>query len=64
MNYVLALLLIISSFLAFGQLQIMATRVSPADYTANGYVIPQAFPWKTEISSLRARAKTCISPQT
>ena len=43
MNYVLALLLIISSFLAFGQLQIMATRVSPADYTANGYVIPAGF---------------------
>lgn len=43
MNYLLALLLILVSFLSFGQLQLMATQVQPAQTTESGIAIPAGF---------------------
>ena len=43
MNYVLALLLVIVSLFSFGQLQIMATRVSADSLTQSGIVVPAGF---------------------
>ena len=43
MNYVLALLLVIVSLFSFGQLQIMATRVSTDSLTQSGIVVPAGF---------------------
>ena len=43
MNYLLALLLILFSFLCFGQLQLMATQVQPAQTTQSGIAIPAGF---------------------
>lgn len=43
MNYVLALLLVVVSLFSFGQLQIMATRVSADSLTQSGIVVPAGF---------------------
>ena len=40
MNYLLALLLILASLLSFGQLQLMAAQVQPAQATQSGIAIP------------------------